>query len=292
MAHRFAKADWTDPERIQHLIDLYKKRYDSSFWDSFIRLVGENSRESIADFGCGPGLFLVDAAHKFSPKIIYGIDASREMLQVASTFLAERVGSGAFELKHIDFDKESLPLKRNSIDLAFSGFVLHEVADMLSHSAQVFKVIRENGIYAIYDFVSGDEDAFIRLMTASGMSEESARRRYPHMCKNSRSDIETALRRSGFTRVRSTMIDSTRALIVGVKPEDPLDILGTSKARRSEKSTPWIEKVSLECPKCGSTRVVRVLNEWALSQGVQIFECKACGKRFYERDVDDMRPTF
>lgn len=292
MVHRFAKANWTDTERIQRMIDSYKKRYDPKFWDSFIQLVGTDPRESIVDFGCGPGLFLIDAARKLNPKMVYGIDASKEMLQVASDFLSKGVVSGSFELKHVDFNREALPLEPESIDLAFSGFVFHEVADTLNHSAQVFSVLRNNGKIAIYDYVSGDKGAFIRLMMASGMSEESARKRYPHMCKNSRSDIETILRRSGFANVQSTMIDGARALVVGVKLVDPLAILGSSKTKRSDKKTSWIESGELQCPRCGSTRVLRVLDDWALSQGVQIFECKACGKRFYEKDVDDMRPTF
>ena len=58
-------------------------------------------------------------------------------------------------------------------------------------------------------------------------------------------------------------------------------------------NSPWANDDSeIKCPKCGSTRIVRVLNRWAMNKGVQIFECSNCGKKFYDRGYDDYRPTF
>ncbi len=292
MSPRFSKADWSDPQRVQHMVKIYRIRYDTAFWNSLSRLVGPTPREKIVDLGCGPGLFLVDAAQRFTPKKLIGIDASDEMLSVASSFLNERVGSSMFELKRIDFDKEALPLEQNSIDLVFSGFVLHEVSSPLSHISQVFKVLREDGLYVIYDYVSGDKEAFVRLMVASGMSEETARARYPHMCRHTATEIKTLMKRNGFVNVQVLQIDGARALVRGVKPSDPLAVLGSSQSIPKRSPAPWDDRPALTCPRCGSTKIIRVLNEWALSQGVQIFECKVCGKKFYERDVDDLRPTF
>jgi DNA-directed RNA polymerase subunit RPC12/RpoP len=59
------------------------------------------------------------------------------------------------------------------------------------------------------------------------------------------------------------------------------------------RKSPWAHDDSeVKCPRCGSTNVSRVLDTWALSRGVQIFSCASCGKKFYERGMDDYEPTY
>jgi endonuclease III len=54
-------------------------------------------------------------------------------------------------------------------------------------------------------------------MAALGTSEENARKRYPHMCKHSLTDIENILKKAGFSSVKSKSILDTRAIVVAVK---------------------------------------------------------------------------
>ena len=35
-----------------------------------------------------------------------------------------------------------------------------------------------------------------------------------------------------------------------------------------------------------------MINPWAMIRGIQMFKCAICGKKFYDKDVDDYRPTF
>ena len=61
----------------------------------------------------------------------------------------------------------------------------------------------------------------------------------------------------------------------------------------SRKASPWAEnKSELTCPRCGSNRIVRILDSWTRPRGVQMFKCVSCDKKFYDRDYDDYRPTF
>ncbi len=64
--------------------------------------------------------------------------------------------------------------------------------------------------------------------------------------------------------------------------------------RSKRQRSPWAfdDTSELVCPHCGSNRIVRVFDRWALAHGVQIYYCAACNKKFYEREVDDYRPTF
>ncbi|MHA3962014.1 MAG: hypothetical protein AM325_000625 [Candidatus Thorarchaeota archaeon SMTZ1-45] len=59
------------------------------------------------------------------------------------------------------------------------------------------------------------------------------------------------------------------------------------------KSSPWAyDSSELICPKCGSNRIVRILDSWSRSSGVEMFKCTICGKKFYDRGYDDYGPTF
>ncbi|MBN2230380.1 MAG: hypothetical protein JW779_12395 [Candidatus Thorarchaeota archaeon] len=61
----------------------------------------------------------------------------------------------------------------------------------------------------------------------------------------------------------------------------------------NRRKSPWAyNEPELQCPNCKSTRINRVVNIWAMRQGIQMFKCAVCGKKFYDRDVDDYQPTF
>ena len=62
---------------------------------------------------------------------------------------------------------------------------------------------------------------------------------------------------------------------------------------RDRQRSPWaFQNTEMRCPNCQSCRIFRVLDRWGRSKGIQMFECAVCGKRFYDRGVDDYRPTF
>ncbi len=61
----------------------------------------------------------------------------------------------------------------------------------------------------------------------------------------------------------------------------------------NRQKSPWAyDESGLECPQCHSTRINRVLDTWAMRRGIQMFQCAVCGKKFYNRGIDDYRPTF
>ncbi|MFW9933724.1 MAG: hypothetical protein ACFFDR_13870, partial [Candidatus Thorarchaeota archaeon] len=60
-----AKSNWTDPERVQEFAKTYESRYGDEFWQILCQLLPLLSAPSIGDFGCGPGLWLADAATRF-----------------------------------------------------------------------------------------------------------------------------------------------------------------------------------------------------------------------------------
>lgn len=210
-----AKADWEDDNEIKELVQLYSDRYGQAFWEPFLELVGDSPRRTIADFGCGPGLFLADAAKKFQAEEIYGLDESSRMLQTATLVLTGEVDVEKISLRQLDFDFQKIEIQSRSIELAFSGYLLHELMNPLNLLEQIVKVLDENGLYAVYDFISGDEEAFVKRMTNLGWSEKRAHEKYPGMCKHSLEDLKHLLQDAGFTILGSKTINNVLGIIIG-----------------------------------------------------------------------------
>lgn len=214
---RPGKADWSDSDRVEALAKTYQERYDKEFWESFDQLVDDEPRLVVADFGCGPGLLLADLARRFSAESAVGVDESEEMLDYAKATMRGVETLKSYTLKRANFDSDRIPLKAKSLDFGFCGFLLHEVASPRDFIGEVSRVLKNSGSYIVYDFVSGDKEAFIRVMSAQGMDSEHAANRYPHMCKHSAVDIEEMLASSGFEGVRSIVMNGMRAVVAGFK---------------------------------------------------------------------------
>ncbi|TFF94874.1 class I SAM-dependent methyltransferase [Candidatus Thorarchaeota archaeon] len=217
MMPHLGKADWSDPERVQSLTESYENRYGAPFWSVFLDLIDSASVSEVLEFGSGPGLFLVDAVERLGARRVYGIDESAEMIEQAKEFLSRVLDPGQFTLVQLNLDTRSVPFESEIAELAFSGFVLHEVADPADHVESTRSLLKNNGIYAIYDFVSGNEAAFIEGMKARGMNEERAKKKYPHMCKHSVEDIRIFFRDAGYGSSRYKMVNDFVAIVVGLK---------------------------------------------------------------------------
>lgn len=217
MVEHLGKADWQDPERVQGMVQSYNERYPEAFWNALLDLIGTEPREVVAEFGPGPGLFLVDTVSKLQTKKVYGIDESESMLKQADEFLSCVLSPDNYILTQHDFNTDAVAMEPSSVDMVFSGFFLHEVDNSQSIIVQAARSLRPSGVCVVFDFVSGNEETFVRVMGAHGMDEEKARKRYPHMCKHSVDDIVEFMTKAGLKPAGSKKIRETAALVVGLK---------------------------------------------------------------------------
>ena len=95
--------------------------------------------------------------------------------------------------------------------------MLHEVRDPQDFVSQVADKLTSGGSYVVYDYVSGNEEAFLKAMMERGMNEERARKRYPHMCKHSTTDIATLMKNAGLGNIKTIDINDIRAVVIGSK---------------------------------------------------------------------------
>jgi ubiquinone/menaquinone biosynthesis C-methylase UbiE len=218
MSHdELAKADWKDHDRIKRMAITYSARYDDSFWRAIKKLTGSTPRRIVADFGCGPGLFLLDAAKVYAAEKIVGLDESSGMLEYARGSITKRSPRQSFELIDINFDNTRIHIAPETIELAFCGFMLHEVRDPQDFVNQVAQTIASAGLYVAYDYISGNEAAFVKAMIKVGIDEDHAHERYPHMCKHSIDDIIALMKNAGLKEIRAVSINDMRAVVVGKK---------------------------------------------------------------------------
>jgi ubiquinone/menaquinone biosynthesis C-methylase UbiE len=212
------KDDWSSDDRVQRMVKRYPISYHESFWATLERLVGTEPKEVVADFGCGPGLLLVDLVKRFHAKYVYGLDESENMLKQAARSLSEIMSEEQITLQRINFDESQIELEPATINLAFAGHMFHEITDPIDLTLQVFTILKQGGQFAVFDFVSGNPEGFVKNMVASGMDEAAARARYPHMCKHSAEDLADFLSKAGFSNIAFEKTDEeSRAVIVGVK---------------------------------------------------------------------------
>jgi len=98
-----------------------------------------NERQVILDAGCGPGTYgLLLAAQG---KHVIGIDISAAAAGVAQ----KRADARGIDFKPMVGDLERLPLKDNSVDICFCGFVLHHLPDIDRTVKEFSRVLNENG---------------------------------------------------------------------------------------------------------------------------------------------------
>lgn len=52
------------------------------------------------------------------------------------------------------------------------------------------------------------------------------------------------------------------------------------------------DDAELKCPKSGSEKIHRVLEQWCRIRGIRTFSCASCGNHFYGRGHDSYQLTF
>lgn len=114
-----------------------------------LKKAGINDQSVVVDYGSGTGIFTVEAA-KLTEQVVYGLDASDEMIRLATDKVKES-GLGNVVLKKVD--KDIIDLDDNSVDLFFLVTVLHEIVDIPAFVTEVKRVLKPGGRIMVIDFI-------------------------------------------------------------------------------------------------------------------------------------------
>ncbi|HXP96874.1 MAG TPA: class I SAM-dependent methyltransferase [Telmatospirillum sp.] len=113
--------------------------------------IGRGSR--VIDIGSGLGGPSRYLAETFDCRVA-GIDLSAAFVD-AATYLAERAGLGD-KVAYDCADALAIPYENERFDVAWTQHVSMNIADRAGLYAEVYRVLRSGGRFAIYDVVAGD----------------------------------------------------------------------------------------------------------------------------------------
>jgi SAM-dependent methyltransferase len=116
-------------------------------------LLGIKKDAVVIDIGSGLGGQTRCIAAAFDCRV-HGIDLSTPFVE-AATYLAERTGL-ADKVTYECADALALPFDSESFDLAWTQHVAMNIADRVGLYAEIHRVLRPNGRFAIYDVVAGE----------------------------------------------------------------------------------------------------------------------------------------
>ncbi len=163
-------------------------------WDPprFLARLGVHAGQSVLDLGSGPGFWTLPLAEIVGPAgNVWALDASQEMLDA----LASRNPPAQVHLLRTELPKVALP--DHSIDLAWTGFVFHEVEPPEELARELHRILKPTGRVLVLDW---------RPDAESEKGPPRAQRLTPEQ-------VMTWLRGVGFTRVQETWRDNDNYLV-------------------------------------------------------------------------------
>ncbi len=124
--------------------ERYVGRWSRMVAREFIRWLAVPKNKQWLDVGCGTGALSQIIFGTQKPKSVKGIDRSEEQVKTARHILNH---------PNVEFetgDAQSLPVESESVDVAVSGLVLNFVPKHEQMVAEMKRVVRRNGIVAVY----------------------------------------------------------------------------------------------------------------------------------------------
>jgi ubiquinone/menaquinone biosynthesis C-methylase UbiE len=111
---------------------------------------------AVLDVGTGPGIFLVELAHRRPDLRLTGVDLSPDMVSAAQRNLAPYGHRASVRVG----DAATLPFPDGTFDLIVSSISLHHWDDVASAAPELARVLRPRGRVHIYDFPFAPFDEF------------------------------------------------------------------------------------------------------------------------------------
>ncbi|MDO8750068.1 MAG: class I SAM-dependent methyltransferase [Dehalococcoidia bacterium] len=137
----------TTAERIQRL--LSPERRERLDVPRILSLLSLRPYLTVADIGCGPGLFTLPLAKSLWDGKVYAVDVEEEMLEAVRTRAVKaRLGN----ITTLKSDGAALPLEPGSVDGALLCCVLHEAADKGALLKGIVAAMKRGGWCAIIEW--------------------------------------------------------------------------------------------------------------------------------------------
>ena len=111
-----------DEERSKYLFQRYKHKVETDFLKKALKEIKKN-RIKVLDVGCGTGRMLPEVFSTEKDVIYYGLDTSREMIQI----LKGKAKESKRFIKVFISDATNIPFKDDFFDITFSFHLLWHI---------------------------------------------------------------------------------------------------------------------------------------------------------------------
>ncbi len=141
--------------------------------DKLFRWAGIEKDMEVLELGPGPGFFTISLARWVSRGTIHAVDIQEGMIGKLKQKLAKK---GIGNVKTYISPAWQLPLGNGSIDIVFAYQVLEEVNDLKTSTLEIYRVLKPNGILAIFqlkfDFGKEQKEAMRATLPEAGFKLE------------------------------------------------------------------------------------------------------------------------
>ena len=143
MPHKF------DPAHAERLLSADRREWNNP--DQILQYLNLGPRTVMADIGCGPGYFALEAAKKMLPGgWVFGVDLREEMLAM----LKER--AEAEGLKNVQpvlaEEEDEYPIPTESVDVVLIANVYHEVDASSNFLGEIRRILRPSSTCLVVDW--------------------------------------------------------------------------------------------------------------------------------------------
>ncbi len=154
-------APLAEEQMLKLMVDTHEARFDGRIWEAFDDVVVPElpGEPSMADLGCGPGLFLFDIHQRLPEATLYGFDTSAVMLDVAGNLSWSALKP---HLSRCDVSK-GIPLPDGGVHFISMNFFLHQFDYPLPILAEALRALKPGGWLWIYDWARRPLEEYLRF---------------------------------------------------------------------------------------------------------------------------------
>ncbi len=210
----------SDQQLLERMVARSAARFDTEYWTFFAANVGRHlpSKPTIADLGCGPGLYLRDLSERHRDARLYGFDLTPAMIEHATQLsFAGRPPTLAIH----DLACDPLPLEDGSVDLVCVTALLHLLDDPFPVLAEVRRVLRRDGLFLLDDWIRKPLVEYLSSRASDGgvklrQSRRSRMSLFPYHNKYTVDDWKWLLSEAGFSLVTTVKLrEHTQIFLAG-----------------------------------------------------------------------------
>lgn len=143
MAHKF------DPKKMDRLLEEGRREWNDP--DKILQYMNLGQCTVMADIGCGPGWFTLEAAKKMAPGgLVYGVDLSEEMLERLKERAREQ---GLTNVQAVLAEEaDEWPIPTESVDVVLIANVYHEVDPASMFISEVKRILKPASTCLVVDW--------------------------------------------------------------------------------------------------------------------------------------------